>query len=123
MKLKLYEDLSDGIIDEKEYKEYRGSFSQRIAEKEQALERLEHERTAAADGNRGGSLWLEEFKRYRNTQELNRQMLTTLVDKIIVYDGGSIEVVFRYQDEFAMLWKKIGQYQSSMETPALAMAQ
>lgn len=123
MKMKLYEDLSDGIIDEKEYKEYRGSFSQRIAEKEQALERLEHERTAVADGNRGGSLWLEEFKRYRNTQKLNRQMLTTLVDKIIVYDGGSIEVVFRYQDEFAMLWKKIGQYQSSMETPALAMAQ
>lgn len=61
MKMKRYEDLSDGIIDEKEYQEYRSSFSKRISEKEQALERLEHERKETAESNRSSSLWIQEL--------------------------------------------------------------
>lgn len=123
MKMKLYEDLSDGIIDVKEYQEYRSSFSQRIAEKEQTLERLEHERMEAVEGNRGCNLWMKEFQRYQNVQELNRQMITSLVDKIMVYNDGSMEVVFRYADEIAMLLEKIRNYQDSEGLPELAMAQ
>ena len=73
MKMKLYEDLSDGIIDVKEYQEYRSSFSQRIEEKEQALERLEHERMEAVEGNRGCNLWMKEFQRYQ-IAELSKEM-------------------------------------------------
>lgn len=123
MKMKLYEDLSDGIIDEKEYREYRDSFSQRLAEKELALERLERERMETVEGNRSSSLWMKEFQRYRNVQELNRQILTSLVDKIMIFDDGSMEVVFRYKDEFAMLLENIRNYQGSEEIPKLAMAQ
>ena len=123
MKMKLYEDLSDGIIDVKEYQEYRSSFSQRIAEKEQALERLEHERMEAVEGNRGCNLWMKEFQRYQNVQELNRQMITSLVNKIMVYNDGSMEIVFRYADEIAMLLEKIRNYQDNEGLPELAMAQ
>lgn len=123
MKMKLYEDLSDGMIDEKEYQEYRGSFSKRISEKEQALERLEHERKEAVEGNRSSNLWIQEFKKYRNVPELNRQMVTTLLDRVMVYEEGKMEVVFRYADEMAMLLEKIGNYQSGSEMPELALAQ
>ena len=123
MKMKLYEDLSDGIIDEKEYQEYRGSFSKRISEKEQALERLEHERKETVEGNRSSSLWIQEFKKYRNVPELNRQMVTALVDKVMVYEEGRMEVVFRYADEIAMLLAKIENYQSGSGMPELALAQ
>lgn len=123
MKMKLYEDLSDGIIDEKEYQEYRGSFSKRITEKEQALERLEHERKETVEGNRSSSLWIQEFKKYRNVPELSRQMVTTLVDKVMVYEEGRMEVVFRYADEIAMLLAKIENYQGGSDMPELALAQ
>lgn len=121
--MKLYEDLSDGMIDEKEYQEYRGSFSNRISEKEKALERLEHERKEAVEGNRSSNLWIQEFKKYRNVPELNRQMITTLVDRVMVYEEGRMEVVFRYADEMAMLLEKIGNYQSGSEMPEFALAQ
>ena len=103
--------------------ETRGSFSKRISEKEQALERLEHERKEAVEGNRSSNLWIQEFKKYRNVPELNRQMVTTLVDRIMVYEEGRMEVVFRYADEMAMLLEKIRNYQSGSEMPELALAQ
>ena len=103
--------------------EYRSSFSQRIVEKEQALERLEHERMEAVEGNRSCNLWMKEFQRYRNVSELNRQMITSLVDKIMVYNDGSMEVVFRYANGIALLLEKIRNYQGNEEIPELAMAQ
>ena len=121
--MKLYEDLSDGIIDEKEYQEYRGSFSKRISEKEQAMERLEHERKETVEGNRSSNLWIQEFKKYRNVPELNRQMVTTLVDRVMVYEEEKMEVMFRYADEMAMLLTKIGNYHSGSEMPELALAE
>ena len=55
--------------------------------------------------------------------ELNRQMVTALVDKVMVYEEGRMEVVFRYADEIAMLLAKIENYQSGSGMPELALAQ
>ena len=50
-------------------------------------------------------------------------MITTLVDRVMVYEEGRTEVVFRYADEMAILLAKIGNYQSGSEMPELALAQ
>lgn len=76
----------------------------------------------AVEGNRSCNLWMKEFQRYRNVSELNRQMITSLVDKIMVYNDGSMEVVFRYANEIALLLEKIRNYQGNEEITELAMA-
>ena len=50
-------------------------------------------------------------------------MVTTLVDRVMVYEEEKMEVMFRYADEMAMLLTKIGNYQSGSEMPELALAQ
>ena len=50
-------------------------------------------------------------------------MVTALVDKVMVYEEGRMEVVFRYADEIAMLLAKIENYQGGSDMPELALAQ
>lgn len=43
LKLRLYEDLADGIIDKAEYSEFRESYTKAIAQKKEALSRVRRE--------------------------------------------------------------------------------
>ncbi|NCB92439.1 MAG: recombinase [Clostridia bacterium] len=125
MKMKLYEDLTEGIIDQDEYREYRSSFMERIEMKEKALAHIEMERTSAIEGAQDCNPWLQYFMEYENAKELNRQMVVTLIHKVFVYDNGSLEVVFRYKDEMDALFIKIRNYQDELQSamPLLAAAQ
>ena len=95
--LSLYENLADGIIDRVEYTRLKESFSQRAAEVEKQMdalqERIEVMKTSTADTS-----WTDNFKRYCNLTELDR---TAVVSMIMVYEGNTVEIVYRRQDEFA----------------------
>ena len=40
------------------------------------------------------------FKRYENVEELNRRVLMSLVDRILIHENHAIEIVFKYKDEY-----------------------
>ena len=44
--------------------------------------------------------WIEQFKEYRNVNELDRIMLVLLVEKVLVYEKNRVEIIFRFKDEF-----------------------
>ena len=41
--------------------------------------------------------WVTLFKQYENIEELNRRVLMSLVDRILIYENHVIEIVFKYQ--------------------------
>ena len=97
LKLRLYEDLSDGIIDKSEYFEFRNSYTKIIEEKQEALLRVKKEMKQSVTTGATERNWVTLFKQYENIEELNRRVLMALVDRILIYENHAIEIVFKYK--------------------------
>lgn len=100
MKLRIYEDLASGVIDKKEYAEFREQYALRMEEKSAALERVRRESKDASVSGQTEKAWVALFREYENIEELNRRVLMALVDKILIYEGHVVEVLFQYGDEY-----------------------
>ena len=108
-KLKLYENLEEGLIDRDEYFMFKKSYTDKIHEAEATIARLEEERTLAVENNAADNAWIKVFEQYRNLEQLERKTIVELVEKILVYNDGSIRIVFKYQDEFEKHMKMMGE--------------
>lgn len=98
-KLKLYENLQEGLIGQDEYFLFKKSYAAKITEAEAAIQAIENEREQAVNRNRDSLAWMEVFKKYRNVSAVDRCMVVDLIRQINVFEGGKVEVVFRHGDE------------------------
>ena len=103
MKLDLYPDLKSGLIAQADYLALRDQFEERLnglARASAALrETLEKEGGAPARAREG----IEHFIRHRRFRALSRELLTELVERVEVQEGGKISVLFRFREEIAGL--------------------
>jgi len=99
-KIKLHEDLQDGIIDKDEFTQMKASFTARHDEAEQALFTLTKELEDILANRTDKHFWIEHFKQYQNIDALSRKMLVNLIDVIHVYENNRIDIKFRYQYHF-----------------------
>ena len=109
-KLKLYENLQEGLIGQDEYFLFKKSYAAKIAEAEAAIMAIEDEREQAVSRNRDSLSWMETFKKYRNITSVNRSMVVDLIRQVNVFEGGRAEVVFRYADEAEKVVKMLEDY-------------
>ena len=100
LKLRLYEDLADGIIDKAEYSEFRDSYTKTINQKKEALNRVHREYKDTLANGITERNWVTLFREYENIDELNRRVLMALVDKIIIHENHVIEIIYKYRDEY-----------------------
>ena len=100
LKLRLYEDFADGVIDKTEYTDFRNRYTQIIEDKQAAILRIKKEKSDAAILGTGEKNWVTLFRQYENITELNRRVLMSLVDRIFIHENHAIEIVFKYKDEF-----------------------
>ena len=110
LKLRLYEDLSDGIIDKSEYSDFRNRYTKIIEDKQEALLRVRKEMRDTVTTGITEKNWVTLFKQYENIDELNRRVLMSLVDRILIYEDHRIEIVFKYKDEYAQAVKFVLSY-------------
>ena len=109
-KLKLYENLQEGLIGQDEYFLFKKSYAAKIAEAEAAIMAIEDEREQAVSRNRDSLSWMETFKKYRNITSVNRSMVVDLIRQVNVFEGGRAEVVFRHADEAEKVVKMLEDY-------------
>lgn len=99
LKSSLYQDLRDGLITENQYSRYRDMY----AEKEQTLqhsirtqteiiERLYQEGLSARE-------LIDQFRSNPRVEKLDRMLLVTLIDRILIKESGEIEIYYRIADE------------------------
>ena len=111
MKLRLYEDLADGVITKKEYMEFRNQYAKLIEDKQAALERVQREyKDSCIAGKEIERTWVSMFRQYENVEELNRRVLMALVDKVLIYEDHVVEVCFKFGDEFQRSLEYASQY-------------
>ena len=96
----LYENLVGGILDREEYIRLKESFSSRASEAEKQMDALRDTLTNIREHGTENA-WMEEFKRHRGITALDRSIVVSLIDKILVHEDNTIEIIYRWQDEFA----------------------
>lgn len=100
-RMKLYEALSDDLINREEYDKMRAKYTQLIEEGTKALVELKERRSRELRDHNTDNLWLQQFARYQGAAELNREMVAALVDKVYVYEDKRIKIDFNYRNELA----------------------
>ncbi|MCM1128230.1 MAG: recombinase family protein [Lachnospiraceae bacterium] len=106
LRLSLYEDYKEGLITKEEYMELKETYGQRIQAAEQGLIALEEGIELLAAGFGHSSSWISEFKRFGCLEELSREVVVSLVEKICVFEKREgeryprIEIRFKYAEEF-----------------------
>lgn len=101
LRLGVYEDLRQGILTREEFLTLKEEFSMRIEEAGQVIEQLNSSKSEIQDGLSRQQSWLSQFKEYQNITDISRRLIVSLVERINVYEGAEIEVVFRQRDQFA----------------------
>lgn len=96
----LYENLADGIIDRDEYGRLKQNFAARASEAEKQMDALQG--TLASIRDHGTETdWMEQFKTHQGIASLDRAVVVALIDKILIHADNLVEIVYRWQDEFA----------------------
>ena len=115
-KLKLYENLQEGMIGQDEYFLFKKSYAMKIQEAEQTIAAIEAEREQMVNNNREQLSWTEVFKQYQNITEVTRNVVVDLIDHIEILEGKGIHVVFRYHDNWDKLIAAISNIPADMKS-------
>ena len=98
--MSLYENLTDGVIDREEYARLKASFTARADEAERQMDAL---RESLNDSQSHGTenVWMNEFIKRQELASLDRAVVVALIDKILIHSNNVVEIIYRWQDEFA----------------------
>ena len=98
--MSLYENLTDGIIDREEYARLKQSFAIRADETEKQMDAL-RESLTDIQNNGTENAWTDEFIKRQGLTALDRAVVVALIDKILIHSDDVLEIIYRWQDEFA----------------------
>ena len=97
----LYRRYASGEVSRADFHEFKRIFTRDCEEVERAIEAQQQELDRMLESCTPDSPWIQHFKQFGQLETLNREVLVRLVERILVYEGGRIEIVFRYQEQFA----------------------
>ena len=96
----LYEDWKNEDITREEYLEYKKKYEQDIERIKNIVSNLEEQKQKEDDVINENSKWIEDFKKYKNISELDRDIITELIEFIEVYEDKKIKIHFKFMNEF-----------------------
>ena len=98
-KLKLYENLQQGMLDQEEYSIFKKNYEKKIRAAKKTIKNLEEERESVKKANAEEYTWIDHFKKYEGITTLERQAVVNLISEVRIYEGKRVEVDFLYADE------------------------
>ena len=96
----LYESLADGVIDQADYKDLKKTYSRRRAEAEEQAEAIREEMSREKVNLSEGRGWMGQFRKHQNIEALDRNVIVSLIERILIFRDRRIEIVYRWYDEF-----------------------
>ena len=98
-RMKLYEAMTDGLVDKEEYHQMRTKYGQKIETAQSALVELREQRKQLEEESAPSRAWMDQFLQYKNITALSREVVVTLVDKIYVYEGRRVHIDFSFRNQ------------------------
>lgn len=100
-RMKLYEALNDNLIDRDEYNKMRMKYTRQIEDTERAISKLKLQRTEISSSHSTDNSWIMQFIKFQGINELSREAVVTMIDRIYVYEDKRIRIEFNYRNEIA----------------------
>ena len=108
----LYESLADGVIEQEEYQDLKETYTRRRAEAEEQAEAIRQEMGRELDTQ--DRSWMDQFRRHQNIETLDRTIVVSLIERIVIYRKHRVEVVFRWHNEFQWQLDLLQQAQAAL---------
>lgn len=99
LKRGLYEDWKNNYITEEEYLEYKQKYELDIERIKESTINLEKQKEKQKEIKNENSKWIEDFKLHKNITELDRDIITELIDYIEVHERKKITIHFKIKNE------------------------
>lgn len=79
------------------------TYTRRRNKAEELAEAIREEMNRELSGSTENRAWMDHFRKYQNVDALDRAMVVTLVERVLIYREHRIEIVFRWQNEYQAL--------------------
>ena len=97
LKIGIYEDLKDGLLDKEEYQKLKAEFDSRIDEADTAVKELKRQ-IAELEGSRSANApWMNYFQQFGRLEQLTRWAAAIIINKILVYEDNRIKITFNFE--------------------------
>ena len=97
---KTYENYVDGVLDKEEYLSYKAEYEKQDQDIREKIEQAEREKDSFGEAEESYENWIEKFIKYGTLSEVTREIVTELIEKIVVNGDKSIDIVFKYQSPY-----------------------
>ena len=103
LKSSLYDDMKDGLIDEKEFASFRSNYTIKIDEIGQAM--AKHEELIGKVFKQGidSEQKLKNISQYKNIDKLDRMSMVLFIDKIIIGENKEVEIKFCHEEDIHII--------------------
>lgn len=115
----LYENLTDGVLDREEYQDLKKTYTARRTEVEEQTEAIREEISLAKESHSDGRGWMEQFRKHQNIVGLDRAILVSLVERVMIFKGQRVEIIYRWHNEFQWQMDLLLQTQALPEKEAI----
>jgi hypothetical protein len=99
LKSALYQDLKEGLISGQQFNNYREQYSERERRYQEAILRQKDLIRRIYENGIVAGDFLNRFREHPQIEELNHRLLVSLIDRILIYEDKTVDIVYRYTDE------------------------
>ena len=97
---RLFDTFADALITEQEFRQMKDDYAEEVERLQSEFAELEQEYTHLSSVYSKNNERIKSFLKFKKQNAMTREMLVELVEKIIVYSVDSIEIIWRYADEY-----------------------
>ena len=97
LKIGIYEDLKDGLLDKEEYRKLKAEFDSRIAEADSAVIELQRQITSLEGSRSANTPWMDYFQQFGRLEHLTRWAAAIIINKILIYENSRIKITFNFE--------------------------
>lgn len=103
----LYRRHALGEVSREDFEEFRHIFANDCRHVEDAIARQQTRLNHILESGSPDSPWIEHFRRLGELSQLVRASAVRLVDRVLVYADGRVDIAFRYQEQFELAMRYV----------------
>ena len=111
---RLYEDFAEGLLDEEEYTFAKKSYDEQYADLSRRLDEAVQRRSKFSEAMSVDNKWITLMKSVSTAEQLSQDLVDESVELVKVHDDGSVELVMKYGDLYALTLQSIKEVQEAM---------
>jgi len=100
-KMKIFENYVDQILSKEEFLSYKSDYEQQEKDILDRISQLASKKEQFTKSQSEYGHWIEKLIKYGSVDEVTREMVVELIDKILINQDMSIDILFKYQSPYA----------------------